>query len=67
MQSARQSVALTLNQYKAGTVSFLSVVTVQASQLAEERAAVTVLARRLAATVGLVRALGGGWQGFPER
>lgn len=64
VQAARQSVALTVNQYKAGTVSFLNVVTVQASQLAEERAAVTVLQRRLAAAVALVRALGGGWQGL---
>jgi NodT family efflux transporter outer membrane factor (OMF) lipoprotein len=67
VQAARQSVALTLNQYKAGTVSFLNVVTVQASLLGEERSAVTLLQRRLAAAVALVRALGGGWQGFPER
>lgn len=62
VQAARQSVALTLNQYKAGTVSFLSVVTVQATQLNEERSAVGLLGRRLAAAVALVRALGGGWQ-----
>jgi NodT family efflux transporter outer membrane factor (OMF) lipoprotein len=62
VEAARQSVQLTLNQYKAGTVSYLNVVTVQANQLAEERAAVGILQRRLAATVGLVRALGGGWQ-----
>ncbi len=63
VDAARQSVALTVNQYKAGTVSYLNVVTVQANQLAEERAAVGILNRRLAATVGLVRALGGDWQG----
>ncbi len=62
VDAARQSVALTVNQYKAGTVSYLNVVTVQASLLSEERAAVAILNRRLAATVGLVRALGGGWQ-----
>ncbi len=62
VDAARQSVALTVNQYKAGTVSYLNVVTVQANQLVEERAAVAILNRRLAATVGLVRALGGGWQ-----
>jgi len=42
-------------------VSFLNVVTVQASLLNEERAAVNILNRRFAATVALVRALGGGW------
>ena len=56
---ARESVALTLNQYKAGTVGYLSVVQVQATQLAEERQTVSLLGRRLAATVGLVRATGG--------
>jgi NodT family efflux transporter outer membrane factor (OMF) lipoprotein len=58
---ARQVVELTLNQYKAGTVSFLSVVTVQATALADERAAVSILGRRFAASVALVAALGGGW------
>ena len=62
VEAARQSMELTLNQYKAGTVSFLNVVTVQASLLNEERAAVNILNRRLTATVALVRALGGGWQ-----
>jgi NodT family efflux transporter outer membrane factor (OMF) lipoprotein len=61
VDAARQSVDLTVNQYKAGTVSFLNVVQVQASLLNEERNAVNILNRRLAATVALVRALGGGW------
>lgn len=60
--AARESVTLTLNQYKAGTVSFLNVVQVQATQLSEERQAVQLAGRRLAATVALIRALGGGWQ-----
>jgi outer membrane protein TolC len=58
---ARESVQLTLNQYKAGTVGYLNVVLLQASQLGEERQAVTLVGRRLAATVALVRALGGSW------
>jgi len=59
--AARESVALTLNQYKAGTVSFLNVAVVQATQLNNERAAVGILGRRLVSAVSLVRALGGGW------
>jgi outer membrane protein TolC len=55
-------VQLTVNQYKAGTVSYLNVVTVQATLLNEQRVAVNILNRRLAATVALVRAIGGGWQ-----
>jgi NodT family efflux transporter outer membrane factor (OMF) lipoprotein len=61
VQNARQSVALTTNQYKAGLVSYLNVVTVQATALGNERTAVDVLNRRLAASVLLVKALGGGW------
>ena len=58
---ARESVVLTVNQYKAGTVSYLNVVQVQATQLNEERQTVQLLGRRLASAVGLIRALGGGW------
>jgi len=61
VQNARQSVALTTNQYKAGIVSYLNVVVVQAAALNNERAAVDILNRRLAASVLLVKALGGGW------
>jgi len=61
VQSARQSVALTTNQYKAGIVSYLNVATVQATALANERTAVDILNRRLAAGVLLIKALGGGW------
>jgi NodT family efflux transporter outer membrane factor (OMF) lipoprotein len=61
-RAARESVALTLNQYKAGTVSYLNVVQVQATQLAEERSTVSILERRLAAAVALIRSLGGSWE-----
>ena len=62
LQSARQSVALTTNQYKAGTVSYLNVIAVQTTALGNERTAVDILNRRLAASVLLVKALGGGWR-----
>ena len=64
-RAARESVALVRNQYKAGTVSFLNVAVVQASQLSEERSSVTLLERRLVASVALVRALGGAWEAAP--
>ena len=60
-RAAREAVVLTVNQYKAGTVSFLNVVQAQATQLNEERATVSLLGRRLAATVALIRAMGGTW------
>jgi NodT family efflux transporter outer membrane factor (OMF) lipoprotein len=58
---ARESVRLVENQYKAGTASFLAVITVQAIALSNERTAIAILGRRLVASVQLVRALGGGW------
>jgi NodT family efflux transporter outer membrane factor (OMF) lipoprotein len=61
-RAARESVVLTLNQYKAGTVSYLNVVTVQATQLSEESKLVALLGRRLSATVVLMRGLGGSWE-----
>ena len=61
VKAARESVALTLNQYKAGTVSYLNVVSVQTALLSNERTAMTLTGRRLNASVGLIKALGGGW------
>ncbi|HEY9447011.1 MAG TPA: TolC family protein, partial [Burkholderiales bacterium] len=59
--ASRRSVELAINQYKAGTVSYINVVTAQATALGNERTAADLLGRRLAASVLLVRALGGGW------
>ena len=59
---ARKSVELTTNQYQAGIVSFINVVATQTVALNNQRAEVTLLGRRLAASVALVRAVGGGWE-----
>src|SRR5438034_4955392 len=61
VKSARESVTITLNQYRAGTANYLAVVVVQATALANERAALAILGRRLDASVALIKALGGGW------
>lgn len=61
VKAARDSVAITTNQYKAGTVSYINVVNVQTIALTNERTALTILANRLTAAVLLVKALGGGW------
>ena len=42
-------------------MSYLNVVTVQTTLLTNQRIAVGILGRRLAAAVTLVKALGGGW------
>ncbi|MFN7427396.1 MAG: efflux transporter outer membrane subunit [bacterium] len=60
---ARQTLQITLNQYKAGLVGFSSLVIAQTSLLSAEQAALSVLGRQFDASVVLVRALGGGWSG----
>jgi NodT family efflux transporter outer membrane factor (OMF) lipoprotein len=61
VKAAREAEALTLNQYKAGTVPYSSVITAQTTRLAAEETALTVLSSRLQASVALIEALGGGW------
>ena len=65
LEAARESLRLILNQYRAGTVDFNSVVSVQASALNNERTRLSLLGSRLSASVQLIAALGGGWQGLP--
>jgi outer membrane protein TolC len=50
-----------MNQYRAGTISYIEVVTVQTILLANERTAIDILGRRMAASVLLIKAIGGGW------
>ncbi len=61
VNSARESMALSVNQYKAGTVSYLNVIATQSIALNNERTALGIRGQRLTATVFLVKALGGGW------
>ena len=67
VRASRETLLLTTNQYKAGTANYLAVVVVQTQQLANERSAVILLGRRLTASVGLILALGGGYQGDIRR
>jgi NodT family efflux transporter outer membrane factor (OMF) lipoprotein len=61
VKAAKEAEALTLNQYKAGTVPYSSVITAQTTRLSAEETALQVLSSRLQASVALVEALGGGW------
>ena len=61
VKAARESATIATNQYKAGTTSYLAVVVLQAAALNNERSALAILARRLTASVGLIKAVGGGW------
>ena len=59
--SARKAERVSLAQYRAGTATYLAVVTAQTLTLANERSALQLLGRQLAASAALVTALGGGW------
>jgi NodT family efflux transporter outer membrane factor (OMF) lipoprotein len=61
VQAAREAERLTLNQYKAGTVPYTSVITAQTTTLSSEQTDLTVLLDRLSASVALIQAIGGGW------
>jgi len=59
--AAAETLTITQNQYKAGTVDYLNVVSAQNASLSAERAWRDITNRSLAASVALLKALGGGW------
>jgi len=59
--ASERSLTLANNRYRGGVTSYLEVLTAQSAALANERAAVNLLMRRMAATVLLLKGLGGGW------
>jgi NodT family efflux transporter outer membrane factor (OMF) lipoprotein len=61
VKAAREAEALTLNQYKAGTVPYSSVINAQTTRLSAEQNELQVLSSRLQASIALIEALGGGW------
>ncbi|MEB0048285.1 MULTISPECIES: efflux transporter outer membrane subunit [unclassified Pseudomonas] len=63
LDAARDSLRLTQNQYKAGLIAYLDVVVVQATALSNEQSVLTLMQSRLIASVQLIAALGGGWDG----
>jgi NodT family efflux transporter outer membrane factor (OMF) lipoprotein len=65
--SAQEALQLTLNQYQAGTVGLLNVLTSQASALAQSRTVLDLSGRRLVASATLLKALGGNWEGTPAQ
>jgi NodT family efflux transporter outer membrane factor (OMF) lipoprotein len=60
-KSARLALKLVTNQYKAGLVDYSSVITAQNAAFAAQKSAADVNGLQMTAAVGLVEALGGGW------
>jgi NodT family efflux transporter outer membrane factor (OMF) lipoprotein len=61
VEAAKLSLDLEMERYKAGTDSYLNVITTQTIALSDERTAVTLLQQRMSASINLILALGGGW------
>ena len=61
VDAGEQSLTLETERYKAGTDSYLDVITTQTITLNNERTALDLLQRRLTGCVDLIIALGGGW------
>ena len=66
LDAAQDSLVRMENQYKAGMVDYLSVVNLQTTALTTERSLLTLINNRLTASVQLIAALGGGWDGNTE-
>jgi len=67
--AAQHSLELSLTRYRGGVTSYFEVTTAQSAALADEVMAVNILGRRMASTVLLIQALGGGWDrsSLPQR
>ena len=61
VSASERSLTLATNRYRGGVASYLEVITAQGFALANERTAVSILTRRMSATVLLLKDLGGGW------
>ena len=61
--AAERSLELARTRYTGGIASYLEVITAQNAALTAERASVEIRVRRMTASVSLIRALGGGWEG----
>jgi outer membrane protein TolC len=67
--AAQNPLNLSVSRYKGGVTSYLEVITAQSAALTDEVTAVNIQGRRMANTVLLIQALGGGWDrsNLPER
>ncbi|RQR32107.1 RND transporter [Burkholderia sp. Bp9143] len=61
VDSAEHALAIVTNQYKAGTVAYLNVLTAQTTAFTAQQKLMTIAGQRMVSSVGLVKALGGGW------
>jgi multidrug efflux system outer membrane protein len=61
LAAARHTLEIANNRYQAGLVTYLEVAIAQSAALTDERIVVQLQGQRFVASVGLIKALGGGW------
>ncbi|HVJ08493.1 MAG TPA: efflux transporter outer membrane subunit [Acidisarcina sp.] len=59
--SAERSLTISNNRYTGGVTGYLEVLTAQTAKLTNQRSAADITTRQFAASVRLIRAIGGGW------
>lgn len=65
LSASREAAALSLERFTQGLVNFLEVVDAERQRLDAERRAAQIRGQRMAATILLIKALGGGWGDAP--
>jgi multidrug efflux system outer membrane protein len=61
VDASRQAASLSFDRFTQGLISFLDVVDAERARLDAERRAAQIRGQRMAATILLIKALGGGW------
>jgi len=59
--AAEHSLSLSVTRYRGGVANYLEVTVAQSAALSDQVTAVSILTRRITASVLLVKAVGGGW------
>jgi outer membrane protein TolC len=67
IEDAQHLLSLSNDRYTAGLAAYLNVITAQQSLLTAERQDVQIQGQRVAMTISLVKALGGGWRIAPAK
>lgn len=61
VRAASRSLEIVTNEYKAGTATYLDVISAQTIAFSAENRLIDITRRRMVSAVGLIKALGGGW------
>jgi multidrug efflux system outer membrane protein len=61
VEAAQRALKIATDRYTGGLVTYLDVITAEQSLLDNQRLAVQLLGQQLVTSVGLIKALGGGW------